>query len=307
MAQEQTPLLQGTLDLLILKSLALQEMHGLGIAKRVGQITGETFQVKPGSLFPALHRMEEEGWLTSTWGESENNRRAKYYRLTKAGRRQLETETERWGRISLAIAQALDTPSKENLNMRWFSRLTSLFRNLAHKQENEQELDQEVSSYLDLLTEEKIRSGMAPEAARRAAKLELGGVEQVKEQVRDARAGVWIETVLQDLRYGVRVLRNNPGFSALVILTLALGIGANTAIFSVVYGVLLRPLPYGHGPQLVVLHQQSTQAHVSNMLFPSLRSSTIAITTTRSMRSSSTTAWTSCCWAKIPPNGLSQA
>jgi PadR family transcriptional regulator PadR len=109
MAPEQTPLLQGTLDLLILKSLALEELHGLGIAGRVGQITGGTFQVKPGSLFPALHRMEEEGWLTSTWGESENNRRAKYYRLTKAGRRQLETETERWGRISLAIAQALET------------------------------------------------------------------------------------------------------------------------------------------------------------------------------------------------------
>jgi PadR family transcriptional regulator PadR len=109
MAPEQTPLLQGTLDLLILKSLALQEMHGLGIAKRVGQITRDTFQVKPGSLFPALHRMEEEGWISSSWGESENNRRAKYYRLTKAGRRQLETETERWGRISLAIAQALET------------------------------------------------------------------------------------------------------------------------------------------------------------------------------------------------------
>jgi PadR family transcriptional regulator PadR len=109
MAPDQTPLLQGTLDLLILKSLALQEMHGLGIAKRVEQITRETFQVKPGSLFPALHRMEEEGWIVSSWGESENNRRAKYYRLTRAGRRQLETETERWGRISLAIAQALET------------------------------------------------------------------------------------------------------------------------------------------------------------------------------------------------------
>jgi len=109
MSSEQTSLLQGTLDLLILKSLALQEMHGLGIARRVEQITRETFQVKPGSLFPALHRMEQEGWLASTWGESENRRRAKYYRLTKAGRRQLENETERWGRISLAIAQALQT------------------------------------------------------------------------------------------------------------------------------------------------------------------------------------------------------
>jgi PadR family transcriptional regulator, regulatory protein PadR len=108
--QEQTALLQGTLDLLILKSLALEEMHGLGIARRVEQITGGTFQVKPGSLFPALHRMEEEGWISAVWGESENNRRAKYYRLTKTGRRQLDTEAERWGRISLAITQALASP-----------------------------------------------------------------------------------------------------------------------------------------------------------------------------------------------------
>ena len=107
MGQEQTALLQGTLDLLILKSLALEPIHGLGIARRVEQITGGTFQVKPGSLFPALHRMEEEGWVSSVWGESENNRRAKYYRLTKSGKRQLETETERWGKISVAIAQAL--------------------------------------------------------------------------------------------------------------------------------------------------------------------------------------------------------
>lgn len=103
----KTDLLQGTLDLLILKSLALGEMHGLGISKRLEQLTKGTFQVKPGSLFPALHRMEESGWLTSEWGESENNRRAKYYKLTKAGRRQLETETEQWKRISVAIGAAL--------------------------------------------------------------------------------------------------------------------------------------------------------------------------------------------------------
>ena len=107
MGSEPTTLLQGTLDLLILKSLVAAEMHGLGISRRIQLITGGTFVVKPGSLFPALHRMEEEGWISSYWGDSENNRRAKFYRLTKPGRKQLEAETRRWGRISLAIAQAL--------------------------------------------------------------------------------------------------------------------------------------------------------------------------------------------------------
>jgi len=101
-------LLQGTLDLLILNSLVAGEMHGLEISRRIQQITRGTFVVKPGSLFPALHRMEEEGWISAFWGDSENNRRAKFYRLTKAGRKQLEVETKRWDRISLAITQALE-------------------------------------------------------------------------------------------------------------------------------------------------------------------------------------------------------
>jgi PadR family transcriptional regulator PadR len=103
----KTNLLQGTLDLLILKVLALDSMHGLGIARRIEQITKGTFEVGPGSLFPALHRLEQAGWVLSSWGESETKRKAKYYRLTKAGRRQLETEVEQWEKISLAIAQAL--------------------------------------------------------------------------------------------------------------------------------------------------------------------------------------------------------
>lgn len=94
--------------MMILKALALEEMHGLGISRRIEQITKGTFQVKPGSLFPALHRMEEEGWLASYWGESENKRRAKYYKLTSEGRRQLEAEAKRWGRIMLAITRTLE-------------------------------------------------------------------------------------------------------------------------------------------------------------------------------------------------------
>lgn len=104
---EQTKLLQGTLDLLILKALALGEMHGLGLSRRIDQMTQGTFQVKPGSLFPALHRMEEAGWLVAKWGESESNRKAKFYRLTAAGRKRFEVETSEWNRVSAAITLAL--------------------------------------------------------------------------------------------------------------------------------------------------------------------------------------------------------
>ena len=101
-------LLQGTLDLLILKALSTGELHGLGVSRRIEQITGGTFNVQPGSLFPALHRLEEAGWLSSAWDASDNNRRAKYYTLTKAGRKQLSEETAHWNRIALASARALE-------------------------------------------------------------------------------------------------------------------------------------------------------------------------------------------------------
>ena len=105
---DRAALLQGTLDLLILKALSTGAQHGLGVSRRIEQITGGTFVVRPGSLFPALHRLEEAGWLGADWQPSENNRRAKYYTLTRAGRRQLGDETAQWQRISLAMARALD-------------------------------------------------------------------------------------------------------------------------------------------------------------------------------------------------------
>ena len=107
MAGASSDLLQGTLDVLILRALALQELHGMGISRRIAQMTNAAFDVKAGSLFPALHRMEQAGWLTSSWGQAETNRRAKFYSLTKRGRKQLQSETERWARISLAMGAAL--------------------------------------------------------------------------------------------------------------------------------------------------------------------------------------------------------
>jgi PadR family transcriptional regulator PadR len=108
MASDRTDLLRGTLDLLILKALSAGELHGLGVSRRIEQITAGTFVVQPGSLFPALHRLEEAGWLSSEWQASENNRRAKYYALTRTGRKQLGEETAQWNKVALAIARALE-------------------------------------------------------------------------------------------------------------------------------------------------------------------------------------------------------
>jgi PadR family transcriptional regulator, regulatory protein PadR len=101
-------LLQGTLDLLVLKALIAGPMHGLGVSRRIGQMTRGAFDVKPGSLFPALHRLEQEGWVASSWGRSENNRRAKYYELTRIGEKQLVAERREWNRISAAMGLALE-------------------------------------------------------------------------------------------------------------------------------------------------------------------------------------------------------
>ena len=133
------------------------------------------------------------------------------------------------------------------------SRMKNFFRNIFAKRRNDGELDDEVHSYVDLLAEEKMRAGMNPEQARRAARIELGGVEQVKEQVREARAGAWLDTVIQDIRYGLRILRKSPGFTTVAVLILALGIGANTAIFSMINGLMLHTLPVRDPGRLVEL------------------------------------------------------
>jgi PadR family transcriptional regulator, regulatory protein PadR len=100
---------QGTLDLLILKTLALGPQHGWAISERIQQISSEVLRVRQGSLYPALHRLERRGWIRAHWGTSENNRRAKYYQLTKSGRKQLEAETSTWRQLTAAIAQVLET------------------------------------------------------------------------------------------------------------------------------------------------------------------------------------------------------
>jgi PadR family transcriptional regulator PadR len=107
MKHAKSDLLQGTLDLLILRTLAVGEMHGWGISQRLQQISQDVLQVNQGSLYPALYRLEQQGWIDSSWGESDNNRRAKFYKLTRAGHRQLAEETANWERIAAAVARVL--------------------------------------------------------------------------------------------------------------------------------------------------------------------------------------------------------
>lgn len=109
MQNSQADLLQGTLDLLILKTLALEPMHGWGIAHRIQQVSQDVFRVNQGSLYPALHRLEHQGWIDSDWRESENNRRAKFYNLTAKGRRHLVAEERNWERVATAVARILQT------------------------------------------------------------------------------------------------------------------------------------------------------------------------------------------------------
>ena len=109
MSETRIDLPQGTLDLLILRSLSLGPRHGWAISERIQQVSKEVLRVQQGSLYPALHRLERRGWLTATWGTSENNRRAKFYQLTRTGRKQLEAETETWHKLIVAVGQVLDT------------------------------------------------------------------------------------------------------------------------------------------------------------------------------------------------------
>ena len=249
MATNQSDVLRGTLDLLVLKTLTLEPMHGWGISARIQQFSRGTLDVNQGSLYPALQRLEQRGWIESDWQTTENNRRAKYYQLTASGRR---ARRRRDGELAPLRRGGRADPRHRIGNRPWESSpgFRARLRALLNPRGADRDLTDEIRFHIELETEKNRRLGMSADDARRVAVAHFGGVQRVREEHHDVRRPHWIEDFVGDARFAVRSLRRTPGLAAAAIVTLALGIGANAAIFSAVNAVVLQPLPMPHSNRL---------------------------------------------------------
>jgi hypothetical protein len=190
-------------------------------------------------------------------------------------------------------------------------RLRSLWRNLVHRDRVDRDLGDEIRATFELLVDEKVRSGMDPEAARRTARLELGSADSLEEDVRDVRAGAPVDVLVQDVRYALRLLRRAPGFAAVAVATMALGIGVNAAVFGVVKSVLLDPLPYADAARLVRVYGRTLPGSRGTASRP--RSDAPSSTTTarrgtsrQAARSAGPTRLASWCSPTTPGGGCSR-
>ena len=216
---------------MVLKTLdVLGPLHGYGIARRIEQISGDLLAVNQGTLYPVLLKLEHEGAIASEWGASENNRRARFYRLTREGRKQLQVETQGWenGSDHRPVLRSESGGFVMKSLRRFFTRI---FNSAARRTQDER-LHEEVEHHIALQTEENLRAGLSPVEARRQAMLKFGGVEAMKQDYRAERGLLFVEHLLGDLRNAARTIRRIPALAAVIILSLAIGIGVNVTIFS---------------------------------------------------------------------------
>jgi hypothetical protein len=200
---------------------------------------------------PLCTNSNRKAGFTAEWKLSENNRRAKYYRLTPRAAGNWNREAANWDRLASAISHVVKLKEGSPMRLeRWLYTVPLRFRSLFRRAIVEQELDEELRYHIERLTEEHIARGVSPREARLAALRAMRGVEQRKEECRDARRVGVVEDALQDVRFGVRTLLRLPGFTLAAILTLALGIGATVAVFTIVNGVLVRPLSFPDADRL---------------------------------------------------------
>ncbi len=250
-------LLQGTLDMLVLKAVSLGPLHGYGVLLRIQQISQDRLEVQQGSLYPALYRLEHEGWIAGEWGQSENKRRARYYRLTAAGRRRLEVETKKWNQFAEVIGVILNTarrsyePAQPCCNM--------VESGQRRHDALDRQVQEELEFHLESYAEDLMRSGVPREQAMRRARAELGSVAAGREKCRAAWGSRFVDELWADLRYALRMLGRSPGFAAIAVGSLALGIGVNTVIFTAAQHMLLDRLVVPHPEQLRLLEWTEPQ------------------------------------------------
>ena len=255
-----TDLVQGTLDLLILKTVALQPLHGLAIAHRIRQLSREVLLVQQGTLYPALHKLEAQGYLKAAWGESDLKRRAKYL---LAHPRRAEAARRRAAQLGAAVhrrdpgGEGIGGVAMRPLRMLWFRLKALLFRNRMDR-----ELDEELRFHLDVEAAGLTDRGVSAADAARRVRLNFGGPTQVAELSRESRGiGAWDSTV-SDLRYAGRQIRRRPMFAATAIATLALGLGVTTVMVAIVDAVLIRPLPLTDAERLYSLYEVNSRANI---------------------------------------------